>query len=131
MSKVIHIKDENFEREVIESEIPVLVDFWAPWCGPCKMLGPIVEELAEEYAGRIKVAKVDVDKNQQVAAAMGVRSVPMVALFDGKEVVDAMVGVRPKAAIAASLDRYLKKLDKKRKKEEKRRRNKARKAAAA
>lgn len=131
MSKAIHVNDTNFETEVVEAHVPVLVDFWAPWCGPCKMIGPMVEELAEEYDGKIKVVKVNTQESQEVAMALGVRSVPTVVLFDGNEVVDAFVGARPKVAYAKSIDKYLKKLAKKQKKEDKRSAKLARKAAVA
>jgi thioredoxin 1 len=131
MSKVNQVRDDNFDAEVVESENPVLVDFWAPWCGPCKMVGPLMEELAEEYDGRLKVVKVNTQESQEVALLLGVRSVPTVVLFHGNEVVDAFVGARPKVAYAKAVDKYLKKVDKKRKKEEKRLQKEARKSAVA
>ncbi len=79
--------DENFEREVLQSDLPVMVDFWAPWCGPCQMAGPVIDELAEEYEGKVKIGKLNVDDNQQVAMKYGVMSIPTVILFkDGKEI---------------------------------------------
>jgi thioredoxin 1 len=119
MSKIIEVRDDNFESQVVQSELPVLVDFWAPWCGPCKMVGPIMEQLAAEYADRVKVVKVDTQQNQQVPQRLGVRSIPTVVLFHGDEVLDAFVGARPKVAYAKALDKTLKKLDKQRRKQEK------------
>ncbi len=129
MSKVIEVRDDNFESQVVESELPVLVDFWAPWCGPCKMVGPIMEQLAAEYADRVKVVKVDTQQNQKVPVRLGVRSIPTVVLFHGDEVLDAFVGARPKIAYAKALDKTLKKLDKQRLKEEKKRAKQAQKQA--
>jgi thioredoxin 1 len=81
------ITDDNFEEEVLKSEIPVLVDFWAPWCGPCQMAGPVIDELAEEYKGKVKIGKLNVDENQKKPAELGVMSIPTVIIFkDGKEV---------------------------------------------
>ena len=131
MSNVKHVNDKTFEAEVVESEQPVLVDFWAPWCGPCRMLGPVIEELSDSYAGRVKVVKINTEESPQVAQTLGVRSIPTVALFHGNEVVDAAIGVRPKIAFEKMLDKYLKKAEKKAKKEAKRQAKEARKEAAA
>ena len=85
--KTLTFTDENFEKEVLQSDLPVMVDFWAPWCGPCQMAGPVIDELAEEYEGKVKIGKLNVDDNQQVAMKYGVMSIPTVILFkDGKEV---------------------------------------------
>ena len=131
MSKLTEVHDGNFDQEVVESQVPVLVDFWSPGCGPCKMLAPLMEELADDYQGKIKVVKANTQHAGQVAMVMGVRSVPTVVLFHGNEVVDAFVGARPKVAFAKVVDKLLKKLDKIKKKEEKRQLKQARKAAVA
>ncbi len=131
MANLIHVKDRTFDKEVVESELPVLVDFWAPWCGPCKMIGPIIEELAKEYEGRLKVVKLNTQENQEVPTLLGVRSIPTVVLFHGNEVLDAFVGARPKQAYAKVIDKHLKKLEKKQRKEEKRLAKKAKKEATA
>ena len=100
MSEVV-ITKENFEAEVLQSEIPVLVDFWASWCGPCKMLAPIVDQIAEEQAGKVKVGKINVDEQQELAAQYRVMSIPTLILFKGGEAVAQTVGVQPKAQIEA------------------------------
>ncbi|MDO9527991.1 MAG: thioredoxin [Syntrophales bacterium] len=93
---LIHVDDSNFEEEVIKSEKPTLVDFWAPWCGPCQTIGPIVEELAEEYQGRAKIVKLNVDDAPVTAAEYGVRSIPTLMLFKGSELQDTIVGLTSK-----------------------------------
>lgn len=103
----IEITDANFEEVVLKSDKPVLVDFWAAWCGPCRMVGPIVEELATEYEGKAVVGKVDVDANQDFAAKYGVRNIPTVIIFKNGEVVDKQVGVAPKATYAGKIDAHL------------------------
>ncbi len=99
-----HFTDENFEEEVVKSDIPVLVDFYADWCGPCKMLTPIIEELATEYEGKVKIGKVDVDEAGAVAGKYGVMSIPTIIFFKGGEVVDQAVGFVPKEELAKKLD---------------------------
>ena len=97
----------EFQEKVLNSDVPVLVDFWAPWCSPCKMIGPSVEELATEYAGKAKVFKVDVDVNGEVAQNYGIMSIPALLVFKGGKVVDKQVGAAPKAALAGLIDRAL------------------------
>ena len=107
MSDAIVGTDENFEGLVVKSDVPVLVDFWAPWCGPCRMVGPVLDEIAKEYAGKVKVVKVNIDEETGIAGAMGISSIPTVALFKGGEVVDVLVGARPKEAFTAALDKVV------------------------
>ena len=102
--KPIEFTDGNFKAEVLDSDKPVLVDFWAVWCGPCRMIAPIVEELAGEFEGRVKVGKLDVDNNQNSAVTYGVRSIPTLLVFKGGKVVDTIIGAVPKAKIVASLN---------------------------
>ena len=96
----IAVTDATFDAEVRQSDIPVVVDFWAEWCGPCRMIGPALEELAEEYAGKVKIVKVNVDENMETPAQLGVRGIPALFLFKGGEVVSNKVGAAPKAALA-------------------------------
>ncbi len=103
MSKPIEITDANFE-EVLSTDKPVLVDFWAEWCGPCKMIGPVVEELAGEYDGKAVIGKVDVDSNPQVSAKFGIRSIPTLLFFKNSEIVDKQIGAVPKAVLAQKLE---------------------------
>ncbi len=92
MKSTVEITDANFKQEVLESNIPVLVDFWAEWCGPCKMIAPAVEELATEYQGKVKIGKLDVDSNPQMSMQYGIRSIPTLLIFKGGKVVDQIVG---------------------------------------
>ena len=105
MKTTIEINEANFESEVLQSNQPVLVDFWAEWCGPCKMLAPVVDEIALEQAGRVKVAKVNVDSNPGLAARFGIQSIPTLLYFVGGEVRDQTVGVLSKRAIVAKLEK--------------------------
>lgn len=100
----INVTEATFTEEVIQSGQPVLVDFWAAWCGPCKMIAPILDEIADDYAGRAKVAKVDVDANQQLAHQYGIRAIPTLLVFSGGEMKDQITGFTSKEAITAKLD---------------------------
>ena len=104
MARVTELSESNFEAEVLKSAEPVLVDFWAPWCGPCRMITPVVEELAEENAGSVRFAKINVDNNQQIAASYGISSIPTVMIFKGGEVVNRFVGVQPKNRLQDAID---------------------------
>ncbi|WP_262506823.1 thioredoxin [Salegentibacter holothuriorum] len=103
----IEITDANFEEQVLKSEKPVMVDFWAAWCGPCRMVGPIIDEISTEYDGKAVVGKLDVDANQEFAAKYGVRNIPTVLIFQNGEVVGRQVGVAPKNTYAEALDELL------------------------
>jgi len=102
--KPITFTDDNFETEVLKSDKPVLVDFWAVWCGPCKMIAPFVEELANELEGKAKIGKLDVDNNQESAIKYGVRSIPTVLIFKGGKVVDTIIGAVPKIQLKQKLE---------------------------
>lgn len=104
----LEITDANFEQEVIKSDIPVMIDFWAVWCGPCKVIAPVVEELASEYEGRLKVGKLDIDNNQEVAVKYGIRSIPTLLIFKDGKIVDQIVGAVPKASIVAKINPHIK-----------------------
>jgi thioredoxin 1 len=103
-ANTVEFTDDNFDAEVLQSQQPVLVDFWAPWCGPCRMIAPLIEELAGEYAGKVKVGKVNVDDSPNAAGQFGVSSIPTIMIFKGGEVVDRFVGVQPKSRLQQALD---------------------------
>ncbi len=104
MSEPTHLTDDNFQAEVLDSDKPVLVDFWAAWCGPCRMIAPLIEEIARDYDGVAKIGKLDVDNNQRVAMQYGIRSIPSLLIFKGGKVVDQIIGAVPKSHITAKLD---------------------------
>ena len=104
---IVHFTDSNFKKEVLESNIPVLVDFWANWCGPCKMITPIVDELAREYSGKMKIGKVDVDSNSSVASKYGVMSIPTLIFFKGGKVMDQVSGALNKSSLKQKIEENL------------------------
>ena len=106
---VVIFEDGTFEQEVLKSDTPVLVDFWATWCGPCKAIAPAVDEIAREYKGKVKVGKLDVDQNQQVAGKYGIRSIPTLLVFKGGRVVDTIIGQVPKSKLADALNKVTEK----------------------
>jgi thioredoxin 1 len=107
MSKAAPVTDSTFKEEVLDSEVPVLVDFWAPWCGPCRMVGPVVDEIAEQYGEKLKVVKMNTDENPGIASQYGIRSIPTLMIFKGGEKVDMVVGAVPKTTLANTLEKYL------------------------
>ena len=104
---IVVLTQENFAAEVLQSLVPVLVDFWAEWCGPCKMIAPILGELADEYENRVKIGKVNIDEQQALAAEYGIRAIPTLLLFDKGQVADQIVGLRSKRDLKASFDRVM------------------------
>ena len=107
MAKTAEVTDQNFEEEVVKHDTPTLVDFWAPWCGPCRMVAPIVEELAGEYEGRVKFVKLNTDENPEVSMRYGIRSIPTLLVFKGGKVVEQIVGAVPKAKLEAAMKKAL------------------------
>jgi thioredoxin 1 len=103
----VQVTDSSFKQDVLESELPVLVDFWAPWCGPCRMVAPVVDEIAEQYDGQVKVVKLNTDENPSVASQYGIRSIPTLMIFKGGQRVDMAVGAVPKTTLANTLEKYL------------------------
>ncbi|BAT71413.1 thioredoxin [Thermosulfidibacter takaii ABI70S6] len=104
---VITLTEENFDKEVLQSDVPVLVDFWATWCAPCRMIAPVIDAIAEEYEGRLKVGKVNVDENSQLAIRYGIRAIPTLILFKEGKVVEQLVGVQPKDTIKSIIERHI------------------------
>jgi len=107
MAVVQPVSDDTFQAEVVQSSVPVLIDFWAPWCGPCRAIGPVVEELAGEYDGKLKVVKMNVDDNPRTPAQYGVRGIPNLIIFKGGEVKDQIVGAVPKSHLVKAIDRVV------------------------
>ena len=107
MSAASAVTDDSFKQEVLESEVPVLVDFWAPWCGPCRMVAPVIEEIASQYEGKVKVVKLNTDENPTVAGQYGIRSIPTLMIFEGGQKIDMVVGAVPKTTLANTLEKYL------------------------
>jgi len=107
MTSAVAVTDSSFEQDVVQSDVPVLVDFWAPWCGPCRMVAPVVDEIAEQYAGKIKVVKLNTDENPGVASQYGIRSIPTLMIFKGGNKVEVVVGAVPKATLAKAIEQHL------------------------
>ena len=101
------VTDSSFKQEVLESQLPVLVDFWAPWCGPCRMVAPVVDEISEQYDGQVKVVKLNTDENPSIASQYGIRSIPTLMIFKDGQRVDMVVGAVPKTTLANTLEKYL------------------------
>jgi thioredoxin 1 len=107
MANILEVTDETFDSEIINSDKPAVVDFWAAWCGPCRMVGPVVEELAEEYEGQIKVAKMDVDQNRQTPARFGIRNIPTIIFFKNGDVAQTIIGAQPKSSLEEEIKKLL------------------------
>jgi thioredoxin 1 len=106
-SDLVHLNDGNYEEQISKSVKPILIDFWAPWCGPCKAIGPVVEELAATYKDRAVIAKINVDENQKAAAAYGVRSIPTIIMFKGGKVFDTLIGLVPKERLEEFINKAI------------------------
>ncbi len=107
MAKPIEVTDNNFEKEILQSDLPAVVDFWAVWCGPCKIIAPYLEQLAGEYEGKVKIAKMDVDNNPQTPTKYGIRSIPTVIFFKNGKVIDQIIGAQPKAIFQEKVKKLL------------------------
>ncbi|HIK16605.1 MAG TPA: thioredoxin [Leptolyngbyaceae cyanobacterium M33_DOE_097] len=107
MSSVSAVSNATFETEVLASDVPVLVDFWAPWCGPCRIVGPVVDQIATEFSDKVKVVKLNVDENADIANTYGIRSIPTLVVFKGGQQIDKVIGAVPKATIASTLEKHL------------------------
>ncbi len=107
MADVQHVTDASFDSDVLQADVPVLIDFWAPWCGPCKAIAPVLDELAKDYAGRLKIVKMNVDDNQNTPSKFGVRSIPNLLLFKGGQVKEQIVGAVPKAVLVKAIDQVV------------------------
>lgn len=107
MSKPVQVTDESFESDVKKSKLPVVVDFWAAWCGPCKVIAPVLEDIAAQFDGKVKIAKMDVDSNPKTPASFSIMSIPSLLFFKNGEVVDQVVGVRPKAQLVEKIEKFI------------------------
>lgn len=107
MGNVLEVTDQTFEQEILNSDIPAMVDFWAAWCGPCRMVAPVVEELAMEYSGKVKIAKMNVDQNHQTPAKFGIRNIPTLILFKEGKAVNTIIGAQPKSVIEEEIKKLL------------------------
>jgi len=107
MVDLLHVTDGNFDEEIVKADIPAMVDFWAEWCGPCKMVGPTVEALAKEYDGKVKIAKMNVDENRETPARFGIRNIPTLILFKDGEVAQTIIGAHPKSHLEEELKKLL------------------------
>lgn len=107
MAKAVTVSDETFEQEVLKSDLPVLVDFWAEWCGPCRMVAPVLDEIAEEKSGSLKIAKVNVDENIKTAGSLGITSIPTLVLYKAGQPVERIIGAQPKQRLLQQIEKHL------------------------